>query len=64
MRPVVRNVARILVSGAVVALAIAVLLAVAEGIASFGVARTTAAEISLAVLVFGSFLVYTLTTRR
>jgi hypothetical protein len=45
-------------------LGIALLLAVSEGIASFGVERTTAAEISLAILVFGSFLVYTLTSRR
>ena len=59
-----RTVVQILVSGVVVVLAIALLLAVAEGIASFGVGRTTAAEISLVILVFGSFLVYTFTTRR
>ena len=59
-----RTVVQILVSGVVVVLAIAVLLAVAEGIASFGVGRTTAAEISLVIVVFGSFLVYTFTTRR
>jgi hypothetical protein len=61
---IVRGVLRILASGAVVVLAIALLLAVAEGIASFGVGRTTAAEISLAVVVIGSYIVYTLTIRR
>lgn len=47
-----------------VVLASGMLLVFAEGVASFGVGRTTAAETSLGLLVLGSFIVYTLTERR
>jgi hypothetical protein len=64
MRPIVRSVLQILASGAVIVLACAMLLVFAEGIASFGVGRTTAAEISFGLLILGSFIVYVLTARR
>ncbi len=64
MRPVVGSVLRFLASGAVVVLAIALLFVVAEAITSFGVGQTTAAEMSLGLLVLASYIVYMLTARR
>lgn len=64
MRPVVRSALRFLATGAVIVLAIAMLLILAEVIASFGVGRATAAEITFGLLILGSFVVYMLTARR